>query len=68
MKVIEKNENGITIILSNNEIIIVNNALNEIINGIEITEFETRIGFSEEIVKELLDNIKKILDTTPIIL
>lgn len=52
MKVIEHSKNGITLFLSNDEILIVNNALNEIVNGMEISEFETRIGFSEETVKE----------------
>jgi len=46
-----------------------NNALNEICNGIDVPEFETRIGVKLEAAQSLLKSIKDALkqsETTPI--
>ncbi|HBK4844300.1 hypothetical protein L3070_18450 [Enterobacter cloacae complex sp. ECL405] len=40
--------------LGENELLILNSALNEICNGISVPEFETRIGASKEEVCTLL--------------
>ena len=45
--------------LNKNELGIICNALNEICNGIDVFEFETRIGANVDDVKELL---KKVLE------
>lgn len=61
MTLIEHSKNGVAVFLSNDELLIFSNALNEIANGIEISEFETRIGFSEDRVNELLAQISQVL-------
>ena len=48
--------------LGENELLILNSALNEICNGISVPEFETRIGASKEEVCTLLSEIGWILD------
>ena len=44
------------------ELLILNSALNEICNGIDIAEFETRIGSDRNEVAALLSKIGNILD------
>lgn len=48
--------------ITENELLILNSALNEICNGIDIAEFETRIGSGKEEVAILLSKIGEILD------
>jgi hypothetical protein len=48
--------------LSVSELLILNAALNEICNGIELFEFETRIGGKREHAAELLAQIGSLLD------
>ena len=48
--------------LGENELLILNSALNEICNGISVPEFGTRIGASKEEVCTLLNEIGRILD------
>lgn len=48
--------------IDENELLILNSALNEICNGISVPEFETRIGASKEDVCALLNDIGHILD------
>ena len=60
---IEQVEKEITTIrLSQEEVVIINNALNEVCNGLDINEFSTRIGASRVNVEELLFQIGKIID------
>ncbi|EOX7390411.1 hypothetical protein ACOMQZ_003638 [Enterobacter quasiroggenkampii] len=47
--------------IDENELLILNSALNEICNGISFPEFETRIGASKEDVCALLNDIDQIL-------
>jgi hypothetical protein len=47
--------------VTSDELIIVNNALNEVCNGLYIDEFETRIGFSIEQVNKLLVDLQDAL-------
>jgi hypothetical protein len=50
--------------LTTQELIILNNALNEVCNGISLGgEFSTRMGCSLEEARELLDRIGTLLDT-----
>lgn len=48
--------------ISREELLIVNAALNEVCNGIEVFEFETRIGADRERVAGLLKEIGLLLD------
>ena len=51
-----QNDESITISLSLDEIVILNNSLNEVCNGVEFEdgEFQTRIGYPRQRVRELL--------------
>lgn len=48
--------------ISRDELLIVNAALNEVCNGIEVFEFETRIGADRERVAALLKEVGLLLD------
>ncbi|ATM95614.1 Uncharacterised protein [Yersinia frederiksenii] len=52
--------------LTNDELLILNSALNEICNGISISEFDTRIGATREDVTLLLEKIGQTLDAMAI--
>lgn len=43
------------------ELILLNNALNEVLNGLEVHEFGTRLGASRQEAEELLRQISLIL-------
>jgi len=47
---------------SRDELLVLNAALNEICNGIDVFEFETRIGAKREFVIGLLQGIGSLLD------
>lgn len=49
--------------LSTDELLILNNALNEVCNALDIPEFSTRMGAELEEVKSLLRQIGEMLDT-----
>ncbi|SCA58806.1 hypothetical protein AB751O23_AP_00160 [Chlamydiales bacterium SCGC AB-751-O23] len=49
--------------LSVDELIIINNSLNEVCNGLDIWEFETRMGFSKEEVSKLLEKVNALVDS-----
>ena len=57
MKVLRQDASGITILLSDEELLIVNNGLNEICNGIDVPEFATRIGVERTEAERLLEQI-----------
>ena len=65
MEIIEAKENKTIVSLSSTEITILNNALNEICNGVDIPEFETRIGYSRQQVEDLLDQIHSLNPSAP---
>lgn len=48
--------------LSESDLLILNAALNEVCNGIDVAEFQTRIGADKEVVADLLNNISSVLD------
>jgi hypothetical protein len=62
MDVIDSSAERSHISVTREELLIVNNALNEVCNGIEVFEFETRIGESPERVAALLNEIGALLD------
>ncbi len=56
---------GITIRLSRGELVLINNALNEVANGVDISdaEFETRLGESRSKVRQLLANVGAVAES-----
>jgi hypothetical protein len=48
---------------SRDELLVLNAALNEICNGVDVFEFETRIGADREFVTTLLHEIGSVLDS-----
>jgi hypothetical protein len=61
MRVVANDENGVTLMLTPSETLIVNNALNEIANGVDLDgEFVTRIGATRDEVRELLAEIHRL--------
>ena len=62
MEVIDTTPERSHIGISRDELLIVNAALNEVCNGIEVFEFETRIGADRERVAALLKEIGSLLD------
>jgi len=59
VNLLEKNSLGMTFQLSIEEAVFVNNALNEVCNGIHIAdyEFHARLGTSRPELRKLLDQI-----------
>ena len=54
-----------TIELTNDELAIINNALNEVCNGIDLQgEFETRMGCTLFEARHLLNRIRELSDRT----
>ena len=62
MEIIETTCKHSLIDMSRDDLLIVNAVLNEVCNGIDVFEFETRIGASRERVEELLKDIGLLLD------
>lgn len=62
MNILSTTENSADINITENELLILNSALNEICNGIDIAEFETRIGAEKDDVFALLNKIGIVLD------
>jgi hypothetical protein len=48
--------------LNRQELIILNNALNEVCHGLRIVDFSTRIGATHDEAKYLLDQIGNLID------
>jgi DNA-binding IclR family transcriptional regulator len=48
--------------LSAAELILLINALNEVLHGLDIREFETRLGVDRPTAKRLLDDLKHVAD------
>ena len=65
MELIDSAGESVGIRLGRDEVITLNNALNEILNGpeaIEDWEFQTRVGVSRDDAKDLLSALHKLLD------
>ncbi|HDY99317.1 MAG TPA: hypothetical protein ENH72_12645 [Pseudomonas sabulinigri] len=62
MKVIETLNDSAVLACSKDELLIFHSALNEICNGIDLFEFETRIGAGRGVVNDLLLEVSLILD------
>ena len=55
-------DKSIVLSLSIEELAIIHSSLNEVCNGIEVFEFETRVGATREEAQELLNALSKALD------
>ncbi len=60
MRVVKAEKGKAVVELSDTEVITLNNALNEICNGIDIPEFHTRIGVGLAEAKALLAQLKQV--------
>lgn len=61
MKVHEVTAEHATVDLSAEDVRMLNNALNEVCNGIDFAEFEVRLGFSRSEVTEALGELRRLL-------
>lgn len=59
MQLIAVDSDEIVTKLTRDELGVINNALNEICNGIDVEEFETRIGATREEVGSLLKQLRE---------
>jgi hypothetical protein len=64
MELIQVIGESVTLTFTKQELEIVNNALNEICNGVDIQEFETRIGATPEAAEALLKAVNRVLQRT----
>jgi len=62
MKLNEVKGRGAQLELGYEELIVLNAALNEICNGIDVFEFETRIGASRAVAEQMMAEIQMVLD------
>lgn len=62
MEVIKSTMSQLNINVSRDELLVINAALNEVCNGVELFEFETRIGASKARALEVLGEIGQMLD------
>ncbi|MGF6362623.1 hypothetical protein ABH907_004287 [Pseudomonas frederiksbergensis] len=62
MDMINSSHDLANVSFSRDELLVLNAALNEICNGIDVFEFETRIGADREFVTGLLHGIGSVLD------
>ncbi|HEY3857556.1 MAG TPA: hypothetical protein VGO67_24505 [Verrucomicrobiae bacterium] len=62
MKQIQIKKNSVVWELEDDEAQMINNALNEVCNGIDVEEFETRLGWSRNRLSELLSQIHASLE------
>ena len=61
MKTIEVQRDYAVVRLTATELKILNNALNEVCNGIEVPEFATRVGVDISEARHLLDEVIQLL-------
>jgi hypothetical protein len=62
----DKGTNKYLLALKRDELIAINNALNEVCNGINIadSEFKTRLGIRRKELGRLLEEVRTLLDAT----
>lgn len=61
MRILNVTNEEVHLAFNNNELIILNNALNEVCNGIDIEEleFQTRLGFERKELQELSRQLRR---------
>ncbi|MGY2292800.1 hypothetical protein ACW9H6_23925 [Pseudomonas sp. SDO528_S397] len=62
MEVIGSETNKASINITRAELLVINAALNEVCNGIEVFEFETRIGVDKTCALGILGEVGRLLD------
>ncbi|MDB9489240.1 hypothetical protein PN478_01660 [Dolichospermum circinale CS-534/05] len=62
MELIDKALKRVDVRISLDELLILNNALNEVCHGLDKFEFDTRMGVSQEEVAKLLQKIGSLID------
>jgi hypothetical protein len=62
MKVLAVSRQNVELRLAENELVMLNNALNEVCHALDLDEFEARMGASKEQARELLNAIGRLLD------
>lgn len=62
MELVKLEGRGAVVALNESELLMLNAVLNEICNGIDVQEFDTRIGSSKDSVANLLEKIGGVLD------
>jgi hypothetical protein len=61
VEVLEKRTDTVVLRVTQDELILLNNALNEIVNGLDIEEFATRVGASRDEAEALRAQIHALL-------
>lgn len=62
MKVRQSDERHVVLDLTHNELILMNNALNEVCNGLEFSDFSTRLGAERGELEALRCQVESSLD------
>jgi hypothetical protein len=62
VEVLEVGRDQVRLSLAAGELLLLNNALNEVLNGIDVPEFDTRLGSSRENAQKLLAALTALLD------
>ncbi len=65
MQILAVRSDGLDARFSLEELVALNNALNEVSNGLDIEEFETRMGVSREFALDLLKHIHSAIESLP---
>lgn len=63
MQVVQAAKDSASVSFAEAELVLLNNALNEVLNGLDISEFGTRLGASRQETEELLHQIDALLST-----
>jgi len=61
MQLLSKEKQGFTLKVSRTELLILHQALNEVVNGIELPEFSTRMGAEVSEVESLMEQTHNFL-------
>jgi hypothetical protein len=66
MEIERKTKNSSTVTLSHGELLLLNNALNEVCNGVAIDDdaFQTRVGTDRKHARKLLADLGRLLGET----
>jgi hypothetical protein len=62
MQIRQSDESHVLLDLSRNELILLNNTLNEICNGLDLPDFSTRLGAQRDELEALFRQIKEALE------
>jgi hypothetical protein len=62
MRVCQSDESHVVLDLTHNELILVNNALNEVCHGLDLPDFSTRLGAGRDELEALRHQIYKALE------